>query len=88
MYQNAAEQENGTPPANEHHSLTVVSTTGRGNCHGQPMVAAMAVVPLPLPGCADFLRPFVFPRDYSSVCVVLPLKVGCIWLWRGGEFIG
>ena len=62
MHQNAAEQENGASTASEHHGLT--------------MVAATVVVPLPLPGCVGFLRPFVFPRDYSSVCVVFAFKSG------------
>ena len=61
MHQNATERENGTPPAS------------RGGCHGQPVVASMVAVPLPLPNCSGFLRPFVFPRQYSSVCAVFCL---------------
>ena len=62
MHKNAAERENEAPPASEHHGLTA-----------RALVAAMSVVPLPLPGCVGFLRPFVFPRNYSSVCAVFCL---------------
>ena len=69
MHQNAAEQENGASTASEHHGLT--------------MVAATVVVPLPLPGCVGFLRPFVFPRDYSSVCAIFAFKSGMyLAYWR------
>jgi len=67
MHQNAAEQENGTPPASEHHDLTVVSTMGRGGCHRPgalffSLVASISYDPL-------------FPtRLFFGLCCVFPFK--------------
>jgi len=67
MHQNAAERE-------------IESGAARGH-HGYPVVAAMAVAAGVFPGTSFPLQPFVFPRDFSLVCVaVLPLKedeLGC-----------
>ena len=41
-------------PASSHHGLTVVTTTARGGSHGQPVVAATAVVALPIPNLLRF----------------------------------
>ena len=54
-------------PASGHHGLTVVTTTARGGSHGQPVVAATAVVAVPLPVRFGFSAAFRIPRHYASV---------------------
>jgi len=46
------------------HGLTKVDTTGRGGCHGQPVVAATAVVSTFLPGCLFSFSAFHFPKPF------------------------
>jgi len=76
MHQNAAERDNGTPLASEHHGLTVVSTTGRGGCHGRGAPSS--------PQLLWFSATLCFPtRLFFGLCYALPLKRRMyLALWR------
>jgi len=68
--------QNWSTWARGHHGPTVVTTMARGGSHGQTVVAATAMVAVPLPG---FLRFFCGPsfstRLWLDCCLLLPLKM-------------
>ena len=62
--------------ASGHHGSTVVTTTARGGSHGQAVVAATAVVAVPLPRLLRFSATLRFPtRLMLGCCLLLPLKM-------------
>ena len=63
--------------------LRPVSTTAWLWCPPRAVVAARPWYPLPLLGCFGFLLPFIFSRDYSSFCALLPFKRGIYLAWKG-----
>ena len=59
--------------ASGHHGSTVVPTTARGGSHGQAVVAATAVVAVPLPRS---LRFFLQPCEFLAIMLRLLLLFG------------
>ena len=68
-YKTQHSESSGAALARAHHGLTVVGTTTRGSCHGQPTVATF------LPGCFSFLCGLLFSHAIFRFCAtILPLK--------------
>ena len=69
------------PNCGDRHGPWWLPQSGHGGCHGQPMVVGTFVAAGFSTGVSIPFRPFVFPRDFSSICAaIFPLKedkLGC-----------